>query len=42
LVTAGGEIVNERLRQLYGLAALDTELRPPWEAAARTVEENKA
>jgi NAD(P) transhydrogenase subunit alpha len=42
LVTAGGEIVNERLRQLYGLAALDTELRPPWESAGRTVEENKA
>jgi NAD(P) transhydrogenase subunit alpha len=42
LVTAGGEIVNERLRQLYGLVALEAGLRPPWEAAARTVEENKA
>jgi H+-translocating NAD(P) transhydrogenase subunit alpha len=41
LITSGGEIVNERLRGLYGLAALDTELRPPWEAAGRPVEENK-
>src|SRR5450631_4415736 len=42
LVTGGGEIVNEKLRQLYGLVALEAGLRPPWEAAARTVEENKA
>jgi proton-translocating NAD(P)+ transhydrogenase subunit alpha len=42
LITGGGEIVNERLRQLYGLVALEAGLRPPWEAAARTVEENKA
>jgi NAD(P) transhydrogenase subunit alpha len=42
LVTGGGEIVNERLRQLYGLVALEAGLRPPWEAAGRTVEENKA
>lgn len=42
LITGGGEIVNERLRQLYGLVALEAGLRPPWEAAARTAEENKA
>ncbi|MEQ1353081.1 MAG: Re/Si-specific NAD(P)(+) transhydrogenase subunit alpha [Candidatus Acidiferrum sp.] len=42
LVTGGGEIVNERLRQLYGLVALEAGLRPPWEAGGRTVEENKA
>lgn len=42
LITGGGEIVNERLRQLYGLVALEAGLRPPWEAAARAVEENKA
>lgn len=42
LVTGGGEIVNERLRQLYGLVALEAGLRPPREAAGRTVEENKA
>jgi H+-translocating NAD(P) transhydrogenase subunit alpha len=41
LLTDGGQIVNTRLRELYGLAALDTELRPPWESPTRT-EENKA
>ncbi len=45
LITSDGEIVNKRLREPYGLPALETELRPPWESqaqATRTVEENKA